>query len=366
MRFGDLGIAPGDIISIFAEAVDNAPEPHLSRSQTVRFMIISVEDYNNYLREQTDLADAEAKYSALMDDLQDLIDQQKKFSDAAQKTGEQLAKADAKQREALARDLDTLVARQNELNKQLNQQADRMDNFVRDNPLYDVEQDLQQALNEQSKNIRNSTRTNAAAARAVAQRSTTPNGGRQLSPDMAEELKRQSDEQAARLADVQEKTDEQVDQPLEDMAKMQELMKDFNQFESLYQSQQDLVAQAQPYNRAGQLGREDQLALKDLAGTEKDVADLLKELVGKLRTDADAADKLFPKAAQKRAAIWRAKMGMSFASVAARRRREIFSLGPAVTNPTASPTGCAARWPNYSANAKAMAIHRRAMNWTRI
>ncbi len=58
-----MGVKAGDVISLFAEALDTAPQTHLARSQTVRLSVISVEDYNNFLREQTDLADAEAKYS---------------------------------------------------------------------------------------------------------------------------------------------------------------------------------------------------------------------------------------------------------------------------------------------------------------
>jgi len=82
-NFADLGVQPGDVISLFAEAVDNAPQPHLARSQIVRLQVISVEDYNNYLREQSDISDTEAKYAELNDDLQELIEKQKELGDAA-------------------------------------------------------------------------------------------------------------------------------------------------------------------------------------------------------------------------------------------------------------------------------------------
>jgi ElaB/YqjD/DUF883 family membrane-anchored ribosome-binding protein len=297
-NFADLGIQPGDVISLFAEAIDTAPQPHLARSQTVRLQVISVEDYNNYLREQTDIADTEAKYTELNNDLRDLIDQQKQLGDEVQKLAGQLAKADARQREALTQQLDNLLSRQNELDEKLNRQADRMEHFVRDHPLYDVEQDLQKFLGQQAENIRESTHDNAAAARGIAQRSSPPGGPRQLSPDMLNDLKKASDDQVARLGDVEEQTDKQIVQALEDMSQMQELIKDFNLFESLYRAQQDLTQQSQAYNRPGQLGREDQLALKDLAGTEKQVADALDQLQQKLRDDAKAAEKLFPKATQ--------------------------------------------------------------------
>lgn len=46
------------------------------------------------------------------------------------------------------------------------------------------------------------------------------------------------------------------------------------------------------------MNREDQLALKNLAATENQVADTLNQLQEKLRDDAKSAEKLFPKAAQ--------------------------------------------------------------------
>ncbi|MEJ0088998.1 MAG: hypothetical protein WDM80_04490 [Limisphaerales bacterium] len=296
--FAGLGIQPGDVISLFAEAVDNAPQPHLARSQLVRLQVISVEDYNNYLREQSDLADTAAKYEELNSDLQQLIEKQKEVGAAAEKLKSQVAKADPKQREALVQQLDSLIAQQSELNQQLNRQAERMDNFVRQNPLYDVEKDLQEMLHEQGGNIRLSTQDNNAAARDVAQRSSPPAGPRQLSPEMLNDFKKASDDQIARLGQMHEEADQEMVQKLDDMSQMQELTKDFNLFESLYRAQQELAQQAQAYNRPGQLGREDQLALKDLAATEKKVADALEQLQEKLKADARDAEKNFPKAAQ--------------------------------------------------------------------
>ena len=43
-----------------------------------------------------------------------------------------------------------------------------MENFVRQNPLYDVEQDLRKLLRQQAENIRQSTQTNDAAGGLLA------------------------------------------------------------------------------------------------------------------------------------------------------------------------------------------------------
>lgn len=115
---------------------------------------------------------------------------------------------------------------------------------------------------------------------------------------MLQDFRKASDDQAARLSGENKQSEDAIAQTLDDMSQMQELQKDFNQFESLFRSQQELAQQAQAYNRAGQLSREDQLALKDMAAVENRVADLLGQLQSKLRDDAKAAEKLFPKAAR--------------------------------------------------------------------
>jgi hypothetical protein len=293
-----LGVEPGDVISLFAEAIDTAPEPHLARSGTVRLTVVSVEDYNNFLREQTDLADTEAKYEELMDKLKELIEEQKKLGAEAEQLKEQTAKSDAKQSDELTQRLDALLAKQNELNEKLNQQAGRMAKFVRDDPVYDVEKELQKTLQEQAARIRQSTDTNNAAARDLAQQSSPPGSPRQLKPGMLDDFKRESDAQVARLGGVEKEAQKQLAETLQDMSKMQELQKDFAQFEALYETQQELARLAEAYNRPGELSREDQLALKELAATQREVGALLKLLTEKLQDDAEAAEKLFPKAAQ--------------------------------------------------------------------
>jgi hypothetical protein len=173
-----------------------------------------------------------------------------------------------------------------------------MENFVRDNPLYDVEKELREVLRKEAAQIRKSTSTNNAAARNIAARSSPPDGGRQLSLAMLEDFKKASDEQVARLGGVQEETEKRILETLENLSLLHELIKDFNAFEVLYQVQQELAAQAQAYNRAGELSREDQLALKELAATEKELDEALGVLEEKFREDAEAAKEVFPKAAR--------------------------------------------------------------------
>jgi hypothetical protein len=297
LDFQAMGYSPGDVVSLYAEAIDTAPDPHVARSSTVRLFVISVEDYNTFLREQTDMAEIAEKYEELMNTLQEFIEQQKELSARAEKLEQQIASSSPAQREKLAMQLDELLAKQSELNTRLEQHADQMDNFVRKDPVYDVERDLQEMLDKLAEKIRNSTGANTASNAKIAQRSR-PEGPRQVSADLAEAFKAAADDQVARLEGVQEETDQQVAQTLRDLSLLQELLKDLNEFEALYRVQQELAAQAQVYNRVGQLSREDQLALKDMAGVEKDIGDRLDALARKLLQDAAAAEELFPKAAR--------------------------------------------------------------------
>ena len=296
--FQQLGVKSGDVISFFAEAIDTAPEPNLARSQTINLTIITEDEYNSFLREQSDIGDIEAKYAELLEQFHDLVEEQRKLGEAIADLQKKLAKSDPKQKENLQRELDGLLAKQNELNQKLNKMADRMENFVRKNPVYDVETELQENLRREAEQIRESTKENDAASKDVAQRSAPQTGPRQMSPDLLQDFKQASDEQLKKLGGVEQQAQKDVEGTLQDMAAMHELVKDFNRFKELFDAQQALTEQARAYNRAGPLSREDQLALKDLASTERQVAEELERLGEKLREDAKKAEKTFPKAAE--------------------------------------------------------------------
>jgi hypothetical protein len=119
-----------------------------------------------------------------------------------------------------------------------------------------------------------------------------------LSQDMLSDFKSASDEQLKSLGAAEQDAEKKISQTLEDMAPMQELLKDFNQFQQLFEAQQALTEQARAFNRNANLSREDQLALRDMATTEKDIENQLRDLSDKLREDAKKAEEKFPKAAK--------------------------------------------------------------------
>lgn len=328
--FKSMDLKSGDTVSLFAEAIDNAPEPHLARSKTVTFTVISTEEYNDFLRQQTDISDIEAKYSKLLNDMRDLVEQQQKLGEdiAALKQQLETAKSDV-EKAAAEKKLDDLLAKQNALNNKLNQLADTMDHFVRDQPLYDIESELKDTLAEKAQQIRDSTQANAEDLKKVMPPPSQPNGQPQASGQqtpsqkMLDDFKQASDEQLQRLGATEQQIADEVIQPLEDMSLMQEIIKDINRFKDLYAAQQELAKQAQAYNRPGPLSREDQLALKDLAAQQKAIGDDLDTLEQKMWEDGKAAQEKFPKAAESAQSIAQQMGDLKFQTLANQATREM-------------------------------------------
>lgn len=340
LNFQEMGLASGDTVSVFAEAIDSAPEPHIARSKTVTFTVITTEEYNQFLRERTDLADIEAKYSKLVNAFRDLVEQQKKLGEEIAALKEQAAKAKTDAEKAAAQQkLEEMTAKQNALDADLNKLADTMENFVRNQPLYDVEAELKNTLAEKAQEIRDSVKANEEAMKDAgvpppsaegqppekgqpspgqpsAQGKQAPAGQQAPSQKMLDDFKQASDEQLARLGATEQETRDQVVKPLEDLSLMHEIIKDINRFKELYAAQQELAKQAKAYDRSPQppdgagsdktlekqepapLTREDQLALKDLAAHQKTIGDELDAVEQKMWEDGKAAMEKFPKAGQ--------------------------------------------------------------------
>ena len=291
-----MGLKSGDKVSFFAEAIDTAPDTHMERSQTVTLTVISVKEYNDFLRERTDMDDIAAKYSDSLKKLQDLIEEQKQLGERAAALKKELETAADKT--AAQQKLDALLAKQNELNAQLNKLAGAMEEFVRAEPLYDIEKELGDTLKKQAGQIRESTKSNDEAAKDIAQRSAPLNAPREVDSPMMDDFQKASDEQLAKLGAAEKKAQEDVVQPLEDMALMNAILQDINRFKELDAAQKQVAGQARAYDRKAPLNREDQLALKNLAAMEKRIGGEIEAVQKQLTEDGRAAMEKFPKAGQ--------------------------------------------------------------------
>lgn len=275
----EMGAKPGDVITVFADATDNRPEPQMARSRTLTLEVISEEEYNEYLRMQTEIADLEEKYGRLHDDMKRLAQEQRELA----KQAEEAKNAGQKER-------DELTANQKELNAKLEKLAEQMAQATRANPLYDLERDLQKVLDKEATAIRDSVAQNQKALEQFA--SASPSG------EGMKEFSKEGKEQADRLDPAAEQAEKEIADALKDAQEMQELLKSLSAFQQLYEQQKELAEQTAAYHEKKDLSTEDRLALQNMAGTERQIGVALEQVVNKLREDAEKAEANYPEAAQ--------------------------------------------------------------------
>ncbi len=275
-----LGAKAGDRVTLFAEAVDTRPEPQMTRTATRHMEVITEADYNNRLREQVDVAMIAGKYEALIARLEEGIAEQKRIEDELAALREKAADDPE-----VAKALENARADQAQLNKRLEELADDLANFGRDNPVYDFEKELQEKLRQEAAAIRESVAQNR------------QDGGAPDQPPSAEKLQLAAQAQRERLQGGGDRARDQIEAPLEELAQLHELIKDFTRFKDLADKQKEIAEQTKAYSAKPQLNAEDRLALRELGARQREMAPKLDELARKLRHDAKAAAEKFPEAA---------------------------------------------------------------------
>ena len=293
LDLGKIGALPGDKVAIFAEAIDSRPEPQITRTTMRRLDVITEEEYNRLLREEADVADIAGKYEDLLSRLEQRIEEQRRIEEQLKELMKQVAENPHDQ-EILDK-FSTAFSEQYELNESLKDLADEMSDFGRDDPVYDFEKELQEKLAEQAKSIRESAEQNSEDSEKALEKGDVPPAI--PSEEMIDAMEQAAREQRERLQGESDKAKEEVIQPLQDLANLHELMKDFNLFKELAEQQRELAEQTKAYADKKELNAEDRLALRDLGAKQRELAPKLEELSRKLKHDAEAAEEKFPEAA---------------------------------------------------------------------
>ena len=193
-----LGVEPGDVISFYAEAVDNAPEPQMARTETRHLLVISEEDYNDQMRERSDLSMIEEKFNSLEEDFEKLIEEQERIADKLDQLSNEETNSETSE-EQQRKETGKLLEEQSQLNEKITGHAKRMEDFSREKPLYDMERSLQRKLDERSEELRESARENEEVTQNSCEtcRGGSPgdgggNSGSETSPQQSENGSNQS------------------------------------------------------------------------------------------------------------------------------------------------------------------------------
>lgn len=288
-----LGAKPGDSITLFAEAIDSKPEPQITRTTTRRLQVITEDEYNEHLRREADVAAIAGKYEDLLNRLEKRIAEQERI---AEKLAELKKKAaENPQDPENLNEFAKALSEQMDLNQDLAESAEEMENFGRENPVYDFEKELHERLKEQAAEIRESVAQNQKEIEEAIEKGPEP--PQPPSEDMIAELGKAAEKQQKNLNGSNEESREEIIEPLEDLAQLHELMKSFGRFQDLAEEQKELARQSKAYEQKQELNAEDRLALRELGAAQRELSGKLKELEEKLRADAEKAIEKFPEAA---------------------------------------------------------------------
>jgi hypothetical protein len=290
LDLGKLGVRAGDKITLFAEAVDTRPEPQITRTTTRHMEVITEDQYNDRLREKADVAMIAGKYEALLKRFEEQIREQRRIEEKLAS----LRKEQANNEKSLDEFAEAYAA-QKQLNQRLEETAEDMARFGRDKPVYDFEKELHEKLREQAAAIRESVERNRKETAEALEKGAPPPAP--LGSDMMAEMETAAREHRERLQGGADRAKEDVQEPLEELARLHELMKDFNQFQQFTEEQRELAEQSKAYQDKPQLNAEDRLAMREMGARQRDLAPKLDQLARKLLHDAEAAEKTFPEAA---------------------------------------------------------------------
>lgn len=294
LDLSEVGAVPGDKVTVFAEAIDSRPDPQITRTTMRRIGVITEEEYNQRLREEADVALIAGKYEDLLNRFERQIAEQERIEEKIAELRER-AKGNPED-EKLIGEFSRAFSEQLELNEQLERIAEEMSEFGREDPVYDFEKGLQEKLKEQAEAIRKSVEENGKQSEEALEKGDPPPAA--PSEEMMAALEQSAREQKERLRGESDKAQEEVIEPLKDLAHLHELMKDFNLFKQLAEQQRELAEQTKAYEDKEELTAEDKLALRDMGARQRELAPRLEELSKKLKQDAEAAKEKFPDAAE--------------------------------------------------------------------
>ena len=105
-------------------------------------------------------------------------------------------------------------------------------------------------------------------------------------------------EHLERLGGQQQRGEDRVREPLQELAELHELMKDFNQFKQMFNAQGRLTEQTERFKTAEEITPADKMSLEEMAARQRGIGQTLEQLEDNLRKHADAAEGNFPKAAE--------------------------------------------------------------------
>ena len=272
----DLGVRPGDHVTYFFEARDNDPTgPNVTTSRFYTLDVISVEEYKDILQRLAAQRALFQQYSALNSSLRRTVERAETLRDRLRDMSKtQPTEAELAQMRKLAQ----------ELRKALGEYRKDVDRTLQAGNLFDIEKDFKDDLRAQADDLDN------LQGRLDRMMEET---GSNRPLDLAE-LEKIVD----RMKDLAGQMDQNIGQPVQLITSVVRVLQLADEFTRLAARQKELAALARRFeNQKGELSREAQMELQELAASQRQVRDglqrfteLLPELLDKVPDDDEFAE----------------------------------------------------------------------------
>ncbi|MDZ4860234.1 MAG: hypothetical protein SGI88_14755 [Candidatus Hydrogenedentes bacterium] len=283
LDLNDLGVRPGDVIDIYATAVDTLPlTPQTQSTPAHQITIISEEQYRAFQQQETTADDLKEKYDALQSAMDGIASEQKNIEAETRALREALGNAPAAN-DAIQRQLSELAARQSALAEQTAKAAEQFRQEAAAPAVFDIEKEFKKTLGETAARLERARDLMANSAEQLGQaadaKAASPG---QTAGDAAKNQQLALDELGQGKKDYAEK----IQKPADEIAKMYKLLEDVETFKAIHGAQSDLERQARSYRDVRSPSLDQHVRLKELGQAQKEIRGAIIDLKSDLAKHA--------------------------------------------------------------------------------
>ncbi|MFV0443602.1 MAG: hypothetical protein ACK5Q5_08525 [Planctomycetaceae bacterium] len=286
-----LGARAGDVITYYATAADNHPDPpHFADSATGIIQVISQDEYLQHARQQYQIDDLVAEFQAIQEQLDHLQQQREAALHELQALKETLA-ADPDNAE-LADDIEELQQKLEQLTEQAEQLADQFAQRSEQSELYEIEKPYTEGLRQLAEQMRQQSQASQAVAQALERlrRQGPSPENRQALEEALQSLHMQD----AGLDLAAQEQREALQDDLELFQLADRLQTQAERLQSIIQQQRELATKLSEFQNREQLTPGEQRRTDQLAKQQELLEQELQQTARDLEQDADAAQDRLP------------------------------------------------------------------------
>lgn len=295
LDLADLGLRPGDVIDFYATAADTYPNvPQMEATPSHQIMIISDEQLQSFMQQETTSEDLKNQYAEFSDQLGALAKEQQEI-EALTQTLKNAAAAGAQLQPDDQKKLEELSKRQSDLAEQTRQAGDAMRKKASEPVTFDIEKEFNKSLQEMAARLDRAREAMEKSAQGLKDSNQGDAAAQQLKLADAEQ---QQQEALKQLGQNKDQFAQQVDQPLDNMDRMYKLLQDVETFKEIYAAQVNLERQARSYREVTAPSLDQQVRLKELGEAQREIRNATIDLRNNFEKHATEVEAALPEVAK--------------------------------------------------------------------